>query len=314
MTIVAPLPEASPEASSTWTPPHPTDITQTLSRIGRGRADPTLQRGPDGAIWRTTLMESGPATLRFTQRDRESITAHAWGEGAREALDSAPAMLGAHDDPSDFVPEHPLLHDAHRRHPALRIPRTGRVMEALIPAILEQKVITLQATASWRWLVRAYGSVAPGPAPAGMLVVPSPRQWKLIPSWQWHKAGVDPQRSRTIMACLGVARQLQGAAELPPEEARARLQVIPGVGVWTSAEVAQRAFGDADALSVGDYHLAGYVGHALFGTPFTDDEMVEAMRPWSGHRYRVVRLLQAAGVPGKPKRGPRMAFVDHRWH
>ena len=72
---------------------------------------------------------------------------------------SAPALLGGDDDPSDFEPAHPVIADAHRRHAGLRIPKTGRVFEALVPAILEQKVITLQATASWRHLVRRFGSV-----------------------------------------------------------------------------------------------------------------------------------------------------------
>jgi hypothetical protein len=40
--------------------------------------------------------------------------------------------------------------------------------------------------------------------------------------------------------------------------------------------------------------------------------MLEAMAPWAGHRYRVVRLLGAAGVRGRPRRGPRMSFVDYR--
>ena len=42
---------------------------------------------------------------------------------------------------------------------------------------------------------------------------------------------------------------------------------LPGVGEWTAAETAQRAFGDADALSVGDYHLAKVIGWSLLGRP-----------------------------------------------
>ncbi|TFD52962.1 DNA-3-methyladenine glycosylase 2 family protein [Cryobacterium frigoriphilum] len=286
----------------------------TLSRLRRGATDPTHQVAADGALWRTTLTVDGPASMRFTQHDPHTLTCEAWGAGAHTAVAAAAALMGEGDDPTGFVADHPRLHDAHRRYPGLRIPRTGQVLESLIPAILEQKVISVQATASWRSLVRAHGTPAPGPTPLGMLVAPSNRAWQLIPSWEWHRAGVDPQRSRTVMQALQVARQLQAAVTLSPQEATARLRTVPGIGVWTAAEVAQRAFGDADALSVGDYHLSNMIGHSLFGRDLTDAEMIEAMVKWQPHRYRVVRLLEVGGATMKPRRGPRLSFVDHRRH
>jgi 3-methyladenine DNA glycosylase/8-oxoguanine DNA glycosylase len=305
---------ATPDAATTWHPSFATDVRLTLARLRRGATDPTQQIAADGALWRTRLTVEGPASMRFTQSDLHAITCEAWGEGAHAAVASASALVGGEDDPTGFVADHPRLHDAHRRFPGLRIPRTGLVMESLIPAILEQKVISAQATASWRTLVRGHGTAAPGPTPAGMLVSPSNRAWQLIPSWEWHRAGVDPQRSRTVMQALQVARQLQAAVTLNPLEGTARLRVVPGIGVWTAAEVAQRAFGDADALSVGDFHLSNMIGHSLFGGDMTDAEMIVAMVKWQPHRYRVVRLLEAGGATMKPRRGPRLSFVDHRRH
>lgn len=284
----------------------------TLDRLQRGRGDPTHLIAADRSVWHTTLTDDGPATLRFSQTDLHTITGQAWGAGARAAMLAAPDLVGGSDDPTGFVPGHPVLTGAEHRHPGLRIPKSGRIMEALIPAILEQRVIGLQAQSAWRQLVRAHGTSAPGPVPAGMMVVPSVRVWQLIPSWEWHKAGVDPQRSRTVMAVLAVARQLERCAELSPEEAATRLRSVPGVGDWTAAEVGQRALGDADALSVGDYHLAGFIGHALFGVKFDDRQLVAALEKWRPHRFRVVRLVETSGVAGKPRRGPRMPFVDHR--
>ena len=304
----------APDLASTWHPQHPTDVALTLDRLRRGGADPTHQVAGDGSLWRTTLTDDGPASMRFVQSDLHTIVCQAWGDGARAAVDAAPTMLGGDDDPAGFIPDHPVLESAHRRHPGLRVPKTGRVLEALIPAILEQKVISVQATSSWRRLVRAYGTPAPGPTPGPMLVVPSIRTWQLIPSWEWHRAGVDPRRSRTVMAVLAVARQLERCVDLHPDEAMARLRSVPGVGVWTAAEVAQRALGDADALSVGDYHLAEVIGQALFGRSFDDEQMVAALAKWRPHRYRVVRLVEHSGVPRAPRRGPRMPFVDHRAH
>jgi len=306
--------DATPDAATTWHPAFATDVRLTLARLGRGAGDPTHRIAADGALWRTTLTDAGPASMRFIQHDLYTLTCEAWGEGARAAIAAASALVGEADDPAGFVADHPRLHDAHRRFAGLRIPRTGRVMESLIPAILEQKVISVQATASWRALVRAHGTPAPGPAPAGMLVTPSNRAWQLIPSWEWHRAGVDPRRSETVMRALQVARQLEAGMNLSSAEATARLRTVPGIGVWTAAEVAQRAFGDADALSVGDFHLSNMIGHSLFGRDLTDAEMIEAMAKWQPHRYRVVRLLEASGATMKPRRGPRLGFVDHRRH
>jgi 3-methyladenine DNA glycosylase/8-oxoguanine DNA glycosylase len=267
----------------------------------------------DGAVWRTTLMPAGPAAYRLTQRGLYEIRCEAWGAGAAEVVGGLPDLLGARDDPAGFEPRDPRLAEAHARHPGLRIPRTGRVVEALVPAVLEQKVTGKEARAGFRRLVLQHGSAAPGPAPEGMRVPPSADAWRRIPSWDWHRAAVGPQRSRTVCLAMRYATRLEQSVGLDREEAARRLSALPGVGVWTVAEVAQRAFGDADALSVGDYHLSAYVGWALAGRPVDDAGMVELLEPWRPHRYRVVRLLECSGFR-KPRFGPRLTIQDHRAH
>ncbi|WP_022892343.1 DNA-3-methyladenine glycosylase family protein [Agromyces subbeticus] len=295
-----------------WRPRHPTDLRQTLGSLRRGGGDPSFHVDAVGAVWRATPTAEGDATVRLTQPALDLLRCEAWGPGAGAAVAQAPDLLGERDDPSGFEPLLPLLDDAHRLNPGLRIPRTAQVFEALAATILEQKVITLQAHDSWRRLLTRFGSVAPGPTPRPMRVAPTPEAWRSIPSWEWHRAGVDPKRARTLQNAAGYAAKLEVASTMSPADAAARLTLMPGVGPWSVAEVAQRALGDADSLSVGDYHLSNYVGHALAGRDMTDDEMLVALEPWLGHRYRVVRLLGAAGVRGRPRRGPRMSFVDHR--
>jgi len=103
------------------------------------------------------------------------------------------------------------------------------------------------------------------------------------------------------------ARRLEAATDLAPPEAQARLRAIPGVGAWTAAEVAARAWGDPDAVSVGDYHLPSLVAWALAGEPRgTDDRMLELLAPFAGQRGRVIRLLEVSGLTA-PRRGPRYA-------
>ncbi|WP_265521635.1 DNA-3-methyladenine glycosylase family protein [Oerskovia flava] len=291
----------------------PLDLHRTLDRLARGPYDPTFRRTGDGAIWRTTRVPDGPATCRLEQTGARTVVGQAWGPGAAEALSHLPALLGEQDEADSFVPP-PPLHDVHRRHPGLRIPRTRRVLESLVPAILEQRVQTVAAWRSWSWLVRRHGEAAPGPAsaPGDLRVVPDAGTWATIPSWDFHRAGVDPGRARTIVAAARRARALEGCVDLEPTAARARLQAIPGVGVWTSAEVAQRALGDADAVSVGDFHLSTAVGWALARERADDARMLELLAPYAPHRYRVVRLMEVSGLGRAPRRGPRLSIQDHR--
>lgn len=254
-------------------------------------------------------------TYHLTQDGPNGVHARLWGQGSAELHEQLPALLGAHDDPSGFAPEHPVLVEAHRRFPALRITRTGRVLESLVPSVLEQRVHGVAAFASWRRLVTRFGDPAPGPAPAGMRVPPSAQVWRRIPSWEFHRANVDPSRARTIVRCAQLADRLERLCDDAPDEAQRKLRTLPGIGVWTAAEVAQRAFGDADALSVGDYHLANVVGRSLLGRPLDDAGMIEYLEPLRPHRYRAVRLVVASGGYSQvPKRGPRTPITDHRGH
>jgi hypothetical protein len=292
-----------------WPAPFPVDVRMTLSVHRRGRGDPAYRVGPDGAVWRTSLTPDGPATVRLTARG--VVTAAAWGPGAAWLLETVPAMLGAGDQRAGFTPVHPVVRDMHRRHPGLRIGRTGRVMEALVPAVLEQKVLGIEAHRAWRILMFRFGGPAPGPAPRGMRVFPPPQVWARIPPWEWHRAGVEAIRARTIAAAARVAARMEETAALGPAEASRRLQVIPGIGIWTAAEVRQRASGDPDAVSVGDANLPGAVGWALARRVVDDAGMLELLAPYPGHRYRVTRLVELSGLR-PPRRGPRLPVRDYR--
>jgi 3-methyladenine DNA glycosylase/8-oxoguanine DNA glycosylase len=309
----------SPDAEVRWRSARPVDLVATLAPLRRGGFDPAhrVATGRTGArvVWRTTRTPDGPATYRLLQRGRSEVDCSAWGPGAAHVVRTLPDLLGEGDRAADeFVPRHALLEQAHRRNPGLRVPRSGQVLEALVPAVLEQRVHARQAWASWAWLLRRHGEPAPGPAPSGMRVPPTAEAWRAVPQWDWHRAGVDPGRMRTAVACARVAPQLERCAELSLPAAYARLRSVPGVGPWTAAEVGLRALGDTDALSVGDFHLASFVGWALVGRPLDDDGMVELLEQWRPHRQRVVRLLELTPAARKPRFGPRLSYQDHRAH
>ncbi len=258
-------------------------------------------------------MPSGPATLRLRQIGAHAVDAQAWGPGGQEVLE----QLDSWFPHSPFVlphGAHPHVSDAHRRYPGLRTPATGRMGEALIPAILEQKVLGVDAFRSWRQLLGRFGTPAPGPTPLPMRVVPTAEQWAAIASWDWHRAGVDPQRYRTAQAAARVMDRLDqlAATHHDLEPIYRALRSIPGVGAWTAAEVGGRALGDADAVSWGDYHLANLVGVGLTGERVTADDVPARLERYRPHRGHVVRLLQLSPLVRVERRGPKNSRVDHR--
>lgn len=306
--------------SATWDAHGTYQLAQSLGTIGRGPGDTTVRLLP-GQAWFGINTPDGPATLGIFDQGTELI-GRAWGPGAEHALRNAPALLGQYDDWSHFdSPEFAsslptLAREARRRNPGLRLPATGRMVDALVPAILEQKVTSLEAYRGYAVLLRKFGSPAPGAGtvqgiPPALRVAPTAQEWATIPSWEWHKAGVGPQRSATIMRVARSASSLEKLAALTAQEATQKMQSIPGIGVWTAAEVTQRTHGDPDHISFGDYHLASYVGWALQGKKTDDAGMLELLEPWRGHRQRVVRLLYLSGFR-KPTFGPRMTIADHR--
>jgi 3-methyladenine DNA glycosylase/8-oxoguanine DNA glycosylase len=294
------------KSARTVTFPGAAGFGHTLAPLRRGPRDPCFQIPGDGAVWRTSLLPAGPVTARISRAAPDAARCTAWGAGAEEFLEMLPAMLGADDDASGFVPRDPTVAAAHRRVPHLRLGRTGLVLEALIPAIIEQRVPGADAFRSWRLLVSRYGMPAPGPAPAGMRVPPSAEVWRHIPSWEFHRANVDPRRAQAVVSCARRAASLERLVARPAEEARRALTSLPGVGEWTAAETAQRAFGDPDAVSVGDYHIPKMIGWTLLGRPVDDAGMLELLEPMRPHRHRVVRLLEASGLAYEPRRGARL--------
>jgi 3-methyladenine DNA glycosylase/8-oxoguanine DNA glycosylase len=274
----------------------------------RGSGDPTYRAGADGSVRRAFRTPVGPVTLEVRPLDRDGVVrARAWGEGADWALDRLPAMLGADDDPSGFEPP-AALHHAWRRLQHLRLGRTGLVWESLVPTVIEQKVTGQEAFAAFRRLVRRFGEPAPGPF--DLMLQPTPEQVRAVPSWEWLRLPVDGGRSRPLLTAARVADALQRGGEQGPEELDRRLRTLPGIGIWTSAEVRYRALGDADAVSFGDYHIAKNVGWALVGHEVDDDGMAELLEPYRPHRHRVQWLVEASGA-GRPRRGPRMAPRTH---
>ena len=286
-----------------------------LPPLHRGPADPTLRRTAYG-WWRTARTPGGPG-LQQLVRSGDDVVVTCWGPGADWLAEQAPRLLGAVDDAGSFDPSpHRVVAEAHRRRPWLRLGRTDLVLEALAPTSIEQVVTGKEAFRAQRLLLQRFGERPAGPSldeahPAsGMRLPLSAAQWLAIPSWEFLRAGVEARRTRAILAGARSARSLERlAADAYTGDADAALRSLPGVGPWTSATVRQRALGDPDAWSIGDYHVGHALSYALVGEQLDDDAVTELLEPFRGHRYRVEVLL--AGLPGPERHGPRRSLPTH---
>jgi 3-methyladenine DNA glycosylase/8-oxoguanine DNA glycosylase len=278
----------------------PVDLRLTLGpAIGSGRTA-TVDR--HGRWWRAT--PAGPATMCLAPR-RHGIRVLAWGPGATWAIEAAPGLVGCDDTLAGFDPDSRVVREVHRRLPGLRIGRSQLVFESLVPVVLAQRVTGREAGRAWAGLVRAHGEPAPGPGAVELRVPPSPAALAALPYQDFHRFGVEMRRANIIRRAASAAARMEGAATMPLADARRFLRSFPGIGAWTAAEVAIVALGDADAVSVGDYHIPNTVCWALAGEPRgTDERMLELLAPYEGHRGRVIRLLEAAGLTA-PRYGPR---------
>ena len=277
------------------------DLRSTLRPMRLGKHDPTLLLSARAALW-ASRTSSGPATVRV-EHHGDRLEVEAWGDGADDALEHAPASLGLLDDRRGFDPVHPLVRELHHQADGLRLPRTDRVVEALVPAILSQRVTGFEAKRAYRQLIERWGEAAPGPGDLRLL--PRPDVIAEVPYYDLHVIGVEKRRADVLQRACAHAKGLEAAGARGTATLRDRLLAIPGIGIWTVAEVTRLAHGDADAVSVGDFHLKHLVAWALANEPRgTDDRMLELLEPFAGHRGRVCLLIESSGI-SVPRYGPK---------
>ena len=280
----------------------PLDLATTLAPLRHGVGDRTI-RLARGEAWIAYRATTGPVTLHLRHVGETDLEAEAWGEGGTEALDSVPGLIGEHDEPERLIARHRVIRQLQRRHAGLRLPRSGRVFDALVPSVIEQKIVATEAYRCYGALLRRLSDAAPGPA--GLVLHPSPAVLASMPYHAFHPLGLERRRAEVIRHAVGRAEWLDAAST--HEEAAKRLRSLPGIGPWTAAEVLRSAFGDPDAISVGDYHMPNTVAWALAGEARAHDaRMLELLEPYRGQRGRVQRLLEVGRVAA-PRYGPRMA-------
>jgi 3-methyladenine DNA glycosylase/8-oxoguanine DNA glycosylase len=273
-------------------PPH-YDLDESLRFLPMGGYDPTCRRA-ERTLVKAGRTPAGPTALEL-RRTEEGVRARAFGPGGAWILERAFSFAGLEDDPSSFTPPPGRLRILARRGQGLHLPRSPFVFEALAGVILQQRIAWRDAARAHRRLVGALGEPAPGPH--GLRLPLSPRQWLALSGEDLRRAGIDGQRARALRAAARQARTIDSVYSRPFAEARALLAGIPGCGPWTVEMTLGFVLGDADAAIVGDLHLPRLVAWALVGEAKADDaRMLALLEPFRPHRFRLVRLLYAAGI------------------
>jgi len=299
------------------------DLAGTLGALrGNHGPDPVarLDRAA-GELWWACRTPAGPGTLHLCRTGGE-LHASGYGPGAPWLVEHADAIAGLRDDVAPFEPmaaAHPVLRRAWHARGGLRLVRTGRVFAQAVPAVLGQKVTGREAGAAYAALLRHFGE--PAPVPAGgagprLLLPPDPAAVAATPYWVFHPFGLEQRRAQALLRVAAVAARLEAAPDAAA--ATALLTSLPGIGAWTAAEIVRVAYGDPDAVSVGDYHVPNHVVYALTGAvragsresapgrlAEADARMLALLEPFRGQRGRACQLLMAAS-PAPPRFGPRM--------
>ena len=234
-----------------------------------------------------------------------AVRATAWGAGAAWALDHAPGLDRRGGRRLGVRPHDDVMARMWKEHRSVRLTRALDVVRTLVAAVLEQKVVGMEARRAWRRMTIALSEPAPGEA--GLMLPPDPATVAEVPYFRFHPWGVERRRAEVIRAVCARAASLEALADVPFDEARRRLEAMPGIGPWTSAEVMRLSFGDPDAVSVGDYHLPGHRrrGRSPARSAAPTSGCWSCWSRTEGQRGRVQVLLERSHI-SPPAYGPRM--------
>lgn len=278
------------------------DLHRTVRTLGVGSID------EDGAWWWATKTADGPGTIAVIGSS-DGVVGRAWGDGSDAILDRLPRLVGVADSYSVSADDRRAKGILANTR-GLRLGSTGDVHEAIVTAVIGQVVTGKEGHRSLRSLVRAFGASAPG-LRRSLRVFPDAQVLAGLTYQELHVHGIEARRAATIIEASRRSKRLDEILTMEPGAAERRLLAVRGVGPWTAGIVMGQAYGDRDAVPLGDYHLPNLVAWALAGEPRGDDaRMVELLEPYRPYRRHVLSAIKQSGIKA-PKYGPRTALRDH---
>ena len=219
-----------------------------------GRCVPGVEAAADGAYWRTLRLHHGDGFARIAHDDR-GIGATFWLADLRDlapAVTRCRRLLDLDADPVAIVealgPD-PLIGPLVARSPGRRVAGAVDGAELAFRAVVGQQVSLASARAAAGRLVALAGrpmrqvSGAPDDASALTHLFPSPEELVAIDP---VKLPMPRARARAVhaLAQAMASGDVKIGPGMAPDDLRARLARITGVGPWTTAYVAMRALGD----------------------------------------------------------------------
>ena len=259
-------------------------------------------------IERATLTPDGPGAVSIAVSAEGDHHVEAWGSGGAWLANRAGRLSARHTISEPLNSLHEVLTRAIRDVGHIHLPASDTPYHELLPAVLGQRITAAQAMFQWATLCRRYGEPAPGPL--NLRLPPSPSRLLRIPSWEFHRLGIEGQRARALQVVARHANFVARTVGLDGPAARTALTGLPGIGVWTAAVAIGVSHADPDALPVGDFHIKNTVAWALAGRlRGTDEEMIANLNPYAGHRWQVVRTLERAGIRA-PRHAPGRRLLD----
>ena len=282
-------------------------LQRTLSGLGPGRGDPSMSRQGD-TVALCLLTPKGTVSVH-AQLHSESLGVELYGDGSDWLQPHLPDLFGLNDDVSGFEPRDRLRRIA-AASSGIRLPCVPVIFHRLVQVVLHQLVSWEEAADGWKTMTQRFGESAPGPG--GLTLGPTPERLRGLAYYDLVNCGVLPRQARLIIRLAAEARRIEKAAAQGNEFLTRFLRNIPGIGEWTVQSLLGSSRGHADAVVTGDYGLHHAVCYFFRGQERgTDEEMLELLEPYRGHRYRVQSLIMHSGISA-PRRGPKMAFTRLR--
>jgi DNA-3-methyladenine glycosylase II len=154
----------------------------------------------------------------------------------------------------------------------------------LARTIVGQQLSVASASAIWTRFTAAYPEMSAA-------AIARAREARL------KSTGLSTGKIRTLKAIAAACRDgldLEGLASVAPDEVRARLQAVKGVGPWTADIYLLFCLGHPDIFPVGDLALRNAVAEAL-GTepPMAIEALAAIAETWSPHRTVAAYLFWA---------------------
>ena len=269
----------------------PVHFPRTFNLQRLGRYDPTTDLTEN--VFRKAFHYRGKAAAVEIVRAGAELEVRAYGCNAEELVEETAAGLRQDDGYRDFRTEDTGVLRLHRMLPGLRVIRVPWLYDMTCSAILQQRIRTVDAMRDWRRITQRWGS----DAPLGLRAFPAADVLAAVPQFELERMGVDAKRAKTLLRFAKELRFVSLRPAMDFTQLRQTLLRVCGIGPWTTETVMGYGAGDTDAAIPGDLHLPRVICYALAGEmQGTDERMMELLEPFRGHRFRIIRLLSAAGV------------------